>query len=199
LNNINNGIKRKLYDCDSITPFTEKRIQERVNSITEPRLRVLCDLATQEASKYKSHFIISMRLKQLIALRRTIKTMSESFLRSGQTHPPEEPEAKRQKVEEEKETRIKNADKLLTEAPSLTPRLKIDPDMSGVSLRDTTSYITKKTNELIDFKCKNAFITSFTNDKYPEANNYLNFTNKNYWQTRTTARCIYTQFYFRII
>ena len=34
----------------------------------------------------------------------------------------------------------------------------------------------KKTNELIDFKCKNAFITSFTNDKkgtYTDANNYL--------------------------
>jgi hypothetical protein len=175
--NIKEGITRKLYDCDSITPFTEKGIQDRVDSIINTRLHRLCEIATEEASRYKSHFIISMRLKQLIALRRTIKTMSESFLRSGQTHPPEEPDAKRQKVElEEKETRIKNADKLLTEAPSLTPRLKIDPDMSGVSLRDTTSYITKKTNELIDFKCKNAFITSFTNDKngtYTEANNYL--------------------------
>lgn len=175
--NIKEGIKRKLYDCESITQFTEKGIQDRVNSIIEPRLRLLCNLATEEASRYKSHFIISMRLKQLIALRRTIKTMSESFLRSGQTHPSEEPEAKRQKVElAEKETRIKNADKLLTDAPSITSRLRPLQDMSGVSLRDTTSYITKKTNELIDFKCKNAFITSFTNDKnvtYNNANNYL--------------------------
>lgn len=177
LNNINDGIKRKLYDCDSITPFDKDRIQGRVNNIIEPRLRLLCEIATEEASRYKSHFIISMRLKQLIALRRTIKTMSESFLRSGQTHPPEEPDAKRQKKElEEKETRIKNADKLLTDAPSITLRLRSLQDMSGVSLRDTTSYITKKTNELIDFKCKNAFITSFTNDKngtYTDANNYL--------------------------
>jgi len=172
LKNINDGIKKALrkinegkkdgYNCSTISPLD---IDDRA-SIIEPRLKALCNLATAEASKYKSHFIISMRLKQLIALRRTIKQMSDNFLKAGLTRPPEDPEeeAKRLKEKEEKEKkeRIKNAYNLLKDAPSLTGRTMSLKDMSGVSLRDTTSYITKQTNELIDDNCKNVFIKSDT-------------------------------------